>query len=66
MSVENTTDAVIWVEAPKRVGADPDAAQIDTDNLITKKDADIVINNDGSILDLIIQLPLIERIVKWS
>ena len=66
MSVENTLDAVIWVEAPERVGVDPDVAQIDTDNLITKKDADLVINNDGSILDLIVQLPLIERIVKWS
>ena len=46
-------DAVIWVEAPNRIGADADRQQIrDIGNLVTASDADFIVNNDGTIEEL--------------
>ena len=65
-AVEDTVDLVIWIEAPNRIGGNPDARQIKTDNLIRREDADLIIDNDGSIIDLITQLPHIKELVTWN
>jgi hypothetical protein len=65
-AVEDSVDLVIWIEAPNRIGGNPDARQIKTNNLIRREDADIIIENDGTILDLITQLPHIKELVTWN
>ena len=65
-AVRDEVDLVIWVEAPDRVGGNQDSRQIKVDNLVRREDADLVINNDGTILDLITQLPHIKELVTWG
>tara|TARA_Y100000817_G_C16848374_1_gene541021 strand:+ start:1706 stop:2107 length:402 start_codon:yes stop_codon:yes gene_type:complete len=62
-AVRDYVDLVIWVEAPNRIGGNQDARQIKTDNLVRREDADLIFNNDGTIIDMITDLPHIRELL---
>ena len=65
LSVIDYLDVSIWVEAPSRVGGNPDEEAI-PENLIKKGDCHLVVNNDGTYHDLCVAARLVvAQMEEW-